>query len=70
MWEKSTVKQQLQIIFGGIFNFRWLLPFFPGGNRIFFDELCYYLSLKEMKKNKNNSENNNENSKETKEKNQ
>ena len=29
LWEKSTVKQQLQIIFGGIFNFRWLLPFFP-----------------------------------------
>ena len=70
LWEKSTVKQQLQIIFGGIFNFRWLLPFFPGGNRIFFDELCYYLSLKEMQKNKNNSGNNNENLKEEKEKNQ
>ena len=61
--EKSTVKQQFQIIFGGIFNYKWLLPFFPGGNKIFFEELCYFLKMKEMQKNimKNNNKNNNEN---------
>ena len=46
LWEKSTVKQQFQIIFGGIFNYKWLLPFFPGGNKIFFEELCYFLKMK------------------------
>ena len=63
LWEKSTVKQQLQIIFGGIFNLKWILPFFPGGNKIFFEELCYFLKMKEMQKNimKNNNKNNNEN---------
>ena len=63
LWEKSTVKQQFQIIFGGIFNYKWLLPFFPGGNKIFFEELCYFLKMKEMQKNimKNNNKNNNEN---------
>ena len=48
--EKSTMKQQLQIIFGGIFNIRWLLPFFPGGNIIFFKELCDFLKMREMQK--------------------
>ena len=63
LWEKSTVKQQFQIIFGGIFNYKWLLPFFPGGNKIFFEELCYFLKMKEMQKNimKNNNKNKNEN---------
>jgi len=30
--EKSTVEQQTNLIFGGNFNFRWFLPFYPGGN--------------------------------------
>ena len=75
LWEKSTMKQQLQIIFGGIFNIKWLLPFFPGGNKIFFEELCLFLKMKEMEKNKiprNNNKTNdkNESLKETKEKSQ
>ena len=55
LWEKSSVKQQFQIIFGGIFNFRWLLPFFPGGNKVFYEQLCYFLKMKELQKNKNNN---------------
>ena len=59
LWEKSTVKQQLQIIFGGIFSIKWLLPFFPGGNSKFFEELCYFLKMKEMEKKNNEIKNKN-----------
>ena len=56
--EKSSVKQQFQIIFGGLFNFRWLLPFFPGGNSDFFKQMCIFLKLKESIKKKNNKKDN------------
>jgi len=44
--EKSSIKQQFQIIFGGIFNFRWFLPFFPGGNSDFFGQLSNFLKFR------------------------
>ena len=56
--EKSSIKQQLQMIFGGIFNYRWLLPFFPGGNSDFFDQLSNFLKNRNSMKNKNNMKNN------------
>ena len=56
--EKSSVKQQFQIIFGGIFNFRWLLPFFPGGNSDFFNQLSNFLKNRNLMKKKNNMKNN------------
>jgi palmitoyltransferase len=37
--EKSTVDQQINLIFGGKFNFRWFLPFYPGGNINKYNEL-------------------------------
>ena len=58
--ERSTIKQQFQIIFGGLFSYKWLMPFFPGGNKIFFEQLCLFLKLKEIQK-KRNIKNNNEN---------
>ena len=54
LWEKSTLKQQFQIIMGGLFSYKWLLPFFPGGNKIFYEQLCDYLKSKKDNKNKNN----------------
>jgi hypothetical protein len=56
--EKSSIKQQFQMIFGGIFNFRWLLPFFPGGNSDFFGQLSNFLKYRNSMKNKNKMENN------------
>lgn len=44
--EKSSIKQQFQMIFGGIFNFRWFLPFFPGGNSDFFGQLSNFLKFR------------------------
>ena len=56
--EKSSIKQQFQMIFGGLFSYKWLLPFYPGGNSNFFKEMSAFLKLKESMKNKN--QNNNE----------
>jgi len=51
--EKSSIKQQFQIIFGGIFNFRWFLPFFPGGNSDFFGQLIVNKIIQMIKLRKN-----------------
>ena len=56
--EKSTVKQQFQIIFGGIYSYKWLLPFYPGGFSESFKQLYIYLKEKQSMKihNKNNKD--------------
>ena len=61
--ERATVKQLFQIIFGGTFSYKWLFPFFCGGNKAFFEQLCLFLKLKEIerKKNLNKNSNNNDN---------
>ena len=51
--ERSSEKQQFQILFGGIFSYKWLLPFYPGGNNDFFIQMSSFL-----KKSKNNIQNN------------
>ena len=53
--EKSTFKQQLIIIFGQKFSFKWLLPFFDGG----FNNL--YLEMSKVFEKKERESNNNEN---------
>ena len=53
--ERSSEKQQFQIVFGGIFTYKWLLPFYPGGNNDFFIQMSSFL-----KKSKNNMQNNNQ----------
>ena len=66
LWEKSTIKQQFQIIFGGIFNYKWLLPFFSGGNNEYYKQFCHFLKIREQMKRMEN--NNNEIKNESKEK--
>ena len=66
LWEKSTIKQQFQIIFGGIFNYKWLLPFFSGGNSEYYKQFCHFLKIREQMKRMEN--NNNEIKNESKEK--
>ena len=56
--EKSTVKQQLQIIFGSIFSYKWFLPFYPGGNNDFFKQMSLYLKLEKSMKKNNKPQNN------------
>ena len=51
--ERSSEKQQFQIIFGGIFSYKWLLPFYPGGNNDFLKQMSLLKKLKNNKK-KNN----------------
>jgi len=55
--EKSSIRQQFQLVFGGIFNFRWFLPFFSGGNYDFFLKMCKFLEERQFNKKKMNSEN-------------
>ena len=55
--EKSSIKQQFQIIFGGLFSYKWLLPFYPGGNSKFFLEMSAFLKLKKSMKNKGKNSN-------------
>ena len=50
--EKSSVYQQFQIIFGGIFSYKWLLPFYTGGNKDLFMGLVAFLKKRELLKNK------------------
>ena len=40
LMEKSTFKQQLIIIFGDKFSFKWFLPFFSGGNYNIYEKIC------------------------------
>lgn len=55
--EKSSTKQQFQMIFGGTFSFKWLLPFYPGGNSAFFEQMCEVIKLKKLQsKNRNKKE--------------
>ena len=68
LWEKSTKKQQFQIIFEGIFNYKWLLPFFSGGNKTFYQQYYRFLKIREKMKNSHNNINDNKN--EAKEKNE
>ena len=44
--ESSSIKQQFQIIFGGLFSYKWLLPFYPGGNNNFYNQMYKYYKLK------------------------
>ena len=56
--EKSTVIQQLKLIFGNTYSYRWYLPFFNGGNSDVFKQIKKYLkSLEEKRQNKNNEDN-------------
>ena len=55
--EKFHVKDQFEIIFGGNFTYKWLLPFYPGGNNEFFKKMNIFLKIKESV-NKNNIEEN------------
>ena len=48
--ERSSVKQQFQIIFGGVYNFRWWLPFFAGGNYNFFCQMSDFIKIKNSHK--------------------
>ena len=57
--EISTIKHQFQMIFGGIFSYKWLLPFYPGGNSDFLQKLSNYLKLERSLKNKKLNNNNN-----------
>ena len=67
--ERSSMKQQFQIIFGGVFSIKWLLPFFPGGNSDFFKELTTVLKVKKDKKeNANEKMNDNDNNEKKEEK--
>lgn len=67
--EKSSIYQQFQIVFGGIFSYRWLLPFYTGGNLDFFSQLEAFLKKKELlKNNKKGNETHNENSRQAKSK--
>ena len=45
--ESSSIKQQFQIIFGGLFSYKWLLPFYPGGNKDFYKQIHEFYKLKE-----------------------
>ena len=64
--EKSSIKQQFQIMFGGLFTYKWLLPFYPGGNSDFFKQMSSFLKLKEgMKNKKQNNDGNKANLKNT-----
>ena len=51
--EKSTVRQQINLIFGGNFSFRWFLPFYPGGNINKYNELMKKREAKANGKSKN-----------------
>lgn len=48
--EKSSTKQQFQIIFGGTFSLKWLLPFYSGGNNLFFEQMCKVIKMKKLQK--------------------
>ena len=48
--ERSSIKQQFQIIFGGKYSFKWLLPFYSGGNYNFFCQMSDFLKIKNSHK--------------------
>ena len=67
--EKSFFKDQYQIVFGGIYSYKWFLPFYPGGNSDLFKQLCIYLKTRYNKQQKshindNKNKDNNGNEKE------
>ena len=51
--EKSFFKDQYQIVFGGNFSYKWFLPFYPGGKRYLFKNLCKNLKSMDDKQQKN-----------------
>ena len=55
--EKSTVRQQLKLIFGNTYSFKWFLPFFSGGNYDIYKQIKIYLKILKEKQNKNNNDN-------------
>ena len=56
--EISTIKHQLQMIFGGLFSYKWFLPFYPGGNSDFLKKLSDFLKIEKSLKNININKNN------------
>ena len=64
--EKSTFKQQLNIIFGQQFSFKWFLPFFDGGYYNLYLQMSKVFEKEEREKKViknecNNNDNDNEN---------
>ena len=64
--EKSLVNEQLQIIFGEKFSYKWFLPFYPGGKSDFFEKMC--ISIQKMQNKQQNNNNDSENKKNDNEK--
>jgi hypothetical protein len=62
--EISTIKHQLQMIFGGLFSYKWFLPFYPGGNSDFLKKLSDFLKIEKSLKNININKNKNNEKKE------
>ena len=50
--ERSTMKQQMQMVFGGVFSFRWFFPFWSGGNYKFFEQICKIRKIRSGRKGK------------------
>ena len=66
--ERSTIKQQFELIFGQKMSYQWALPFYSGGNVDIFNKMNIYLKIKESLKDikQNNNNNNKETNRETK----